>query len=175
MEHETQERHPIKNPAVAAAVPSLFVLLPSVTTLAAFPYGEGGPRSGGKGPLYVVTICTSKRGAGARTKRFSSVRAPALCYGLRIVAPYKGPAPGAALRSAPVLSRRERLWARESSLFSVTALAGFFRFMAKLCDRNMIEKEGEICELLTELLTQMIRRKNEQSNEWKSLIVFICS
>ena len=39
----------------------------------------------------------------------------------------------------------------------------------------MIEKEGEICELLTELLTQMIRRKNEQSNEWKSLIVFICS
>ena len=42
--------------------------------------------------------------------RFGGLRAPAICCDVRIVMTYKRPAPGAALRSAPVLSLRERLF-----------------------------------------------------------------
>ena len=68
------------------------------------------PRRGRKGSLVRQMDSNVVCCAGARTNvMLWGVRAPAMRYAVRIGRPYKRPSPGAALRSAPVLSLRERL------------------------------------------------------------------
>ena len=73
------------------------------------PQGKVAASADGKGPLYVPCVRTTQLHAGARTQSYEYLRAPATSNNLQIHQTHKRPAPGAALRSAPVLSLGERL------------------------------------------------------------------
>jgi len=75
----------------------------------------GGPRSGGGSPLQNKTrnYVVFSRGCECEKETSGAVRVPTIRNAVQIVKPCKRLPPGAALRSAPVLPLRGRLWYQE--------------------------------------------------------------